>query len=177
MEASSLSPSVLAWLRCFDAAARCGSFTRAAQVLHVSQGAVSQQVKKLEDWAGHALLLRTPAGLVPTPAGVRLLPATQQAFCALDAAVRRLRTAAAAEEAGESGESGHAAPAPPPTRLCLTLRLADGHPGPQDVALRFIGELSGLEPARLALANASPAGRARPTPWRRRTAGTSARRR
>lgn len=88
-----LSPSLLAWLRCFDAAARCGSFTKAAHELHVSQGAVSQQVKKLEDWLGCALLLRTPTGLALTPEGERLVPVTREAFGELQAAVRRLRAA------------------------------------------------------------------------------------
>lgn len=88
----SLSPSLLAWLRCFDAAARCGSFTKAALELHVSQGAVSQQVKKLEDWLGHALLLRETTGLALTPEGERLLPVTREAFGGLEAAVRRLRS-------------------------------------------------------------------------------------
>ena len=45
-----LSPSLLAWLRSFDAAARHGSFTKAAAELCITQGAVSQQVKQLEDW-------------------------------------------------------------------------------------------------------------------------------
>lgn len=67
-----LSPSLLSWLRCFDAAARHGSFTRAAEDLCVSQGAVSQQVKQLEQWLGRLLLLRSPRALTLTPEG-RLL--------------------------------------------------------------------------------------------------------
>ena len=55
-----LSPSLLAWLRSFDAAARHGSFTKAAAELCITQGAVSQQVKQLEDWLRRPLFLRTP---------------------------------------------------------------------------------------------------------------------
>ncbi len=62
-----LSPSLLAWLRSFDAAARHGSFTKAAAELCITQGAVSQQVKQLEDWLRRPLFLRTPRALVPTP--------------------------------------------------------------------------------------------------------------
>ena len=37
-------------LRAFEAAARLGSFTRAANELHVTQAAISHQVKILEEW-------------------------------------------------------------------------------------------------------------------------------
>ena len=53
---NSLSPSLLTWLRCFDAVSRNGSFTIAANELHVTQGSISQQVKKLEEYLGVTLL-------------------------------------------------------------------------------------------------------------------------
>lgn len=84
-----LSPSLLAWLRCFDAAARCGSFAKAADELYVSQGAVSQQVKKLEERLGHILLLRTSAGLTLTAEGERLFTSTRDAFRGLQIAIGR----------------------------------------------------------------------------------------
>lgn len=37
-------------LRAFEAAARCGNFTRAAHELCVTQGAVSRHIATLEDW-------------------------------------------------------------------------------------------------------------------------------
>ena len=39
-------------LRAFDAAARTGSFSAAAEKLNLTHGAVSRQIAKLEDWLG-----------------------------------------------------------------------------------------------------------------------------
>jgi LysR family glycine cleavage system transcriptional activator len=50
-------------LRAFEAAARHMSFTKAADEMNVTQGAVSRQVKALEDYLGFALFERTPKGL------------------------------------------------------------------------------------------------------------------
>ena len=46
-------------MRAFEAAARLGSFSRAAAELHVTHGAVSRQVRALEDWLGAPLFRRT----------------------------------------------------------------------------------------------------------------------
>ena len=56
-------------LRAFEAAARHLSFTKAAAELHVTQGAVSHQVKALEDRLGFKLFLRRHQGLVLTESG------------------------------------------------------------------------------------------------------------
>ena len=56
-------------LSCFEAAARHQSFTRAAQELALTQGAVSRQVAGLEDFLGLALFKRTQHGMTLTPAG------------------------------------------------------------------------------------------------------------
>lgn len=61
-------PSI-AELQAFEVAARQGSFTRAAQELCITQGAVSKQIKSLETFLGVNLFLRTRAGLVLTQAG------------------------------------------------------------------------------------------------------------
>lgn len=55
------------------AVAREGSFTRAAQVLHVAQPALSRQVGLLERQLGVQLLARTPQGIRPTAAGAVLI--------------------------------------------------------------------------------------------------------
>ncbi|MFY9994098.1 MAG: LysR substrate-binding domain-containing protein [Leclercia sp.] len=52
----------LKWLHAFEAAARHGSFTGAAQELGVTPAAVGQLVRSLEDWVGHPLLHRTRTG-------------------------------------------------------------------------------------------------------------------
>ena len=56
----------LSALRAFEAAARHLSFTRAAQELHVTQTAISHQIRALEDLLGVKLFRRLPRGLVLT---------------------------------------------------------------------------------------------------------------
>ena len=56
-------------LRYFWAVAHDGNLTRAAERLHVSQSAVSVQIKKLEEHLGHDLFERRGRGLVLTEAG------------------------------------------------------------------------------------------------------------
>ena len=60
-------------LRAFTAVADRRSMTAAARALHLTQGAVSQQIARLEALAGGPLLARERPGLRPTPAGERLL--------------------------------------------------------------------------------------------------------
>lgn len=61
-------PSLTA-LRCFDASARLSSFTRAAEEVHLTQGAVSHQMLGLESQLGVTLFVRSRAGLRLTAAG------------------------------------------------------------------------------------------------------------
>src|SRR5918999_2094852 len=56
-------------IRCFCAALELGSFTAAADALRVSQPAVAEQVRKLEQTLGAALFVRAGRGVVPTDAG------------------------------------------------------------------------------------------------------------
>jgi len=60
-------------LRSFATVAKMGHLTRAAEKLHLSQPAVSAQIKALEDELELALFERTPSGMVLTSAGARLL--------------------------------------------------------------------------------------------------------
>ena len=59
-------------LRYFVAVVEAGSISRAASVVHVAQPALSQQIADLEERIGMKLLLRTPRGVKPTPAGETL---------------------------------------------------------------------------------------------------------
>jgi len=68
------------WLRTFAAAARHMSFTRAAEELHVTQSAVSQQIRLLEDRLGESLFHRLPQSLQLTEAGKAYLPIVRDAF-------------------------------------------------------------------------------------------------
>jgi len=60
-------------LRYFTALAETGSFGRAAEAVHVSQPALSQQIKEMEAQLGLRLVERQPRGAVLTPAGHELL--------------------------------------------------------------------------------------------------------
>lgn len=67
-------------LRAFEAAARSGSFSAAADALNLTHGAVSRQVAKLEHWLGLRVFERQARGVALTPEGQRLFQRTQEAF-------------------------------------------------------------------------------------------------
>lgn len=80
-ESNPLPP--LEWLRAFEAAARRENFTTAAKELHLTQAAVSQQIRKLESYLGVALFRRLPRGVQLTAEGLAYLPHVQASFGAL----------------------------------------------------------------------------------------------
>lgn len=65
--------ATLRQLKVFEAVARLGSFSRAAEELHLTQPAVSAQVKKLEEHCGLALFEQLGKKIFVTPAGQELL--------------------------------------------------------------------------------------------------------
>lgn len=85
-------PSLSA-LRVFEAAGRHLSFTKAAGELHVTQAAVSHQIKALEEQLGVQLFRRAPRRLLLTDAGQLYLPEVRAAFDRLSAATAHLRRA------------------------------------------------------------------------------------
>ncbi len=87
---SSNLPSLNA-LRAFDATARNLSMSAAAEQLHVTHGAVSRQVRQLEEQLGVRLFERAGRGVRLTPAGARLANTTQQVFSQLEQACDQLR--------------------------------------------------------------------------------------
>ncbi len=78
-------------MRFFEAAARLGSFVGAGEELHVTHGAVSRQIRMLEESLGVALFERRNRGVFLTPQGEQLLAAVQYAFGHLNTAVEALR--------------------------------------------------------------------------------------
>lgn len=72
-------------LRAFQASARCLSFTRAAEELNVTQGAISHQVKGLEEMIGSKLFLRVKQRLQLTEQGKGYLPFVREALDLLHA--------------------------------------------------------------------------------------------
>ena len=69
-------------LRCFITVAREGTVSRAATVLHLTQPAVSLQLKGLEESTGLQLFNRTPGGFTLTEAGATLLPLAHRTISA-----------------------------------------------------------------------------------------------
>ncbi|MEX4006186.1 transcriptional regulator GcvA [Neoaquamicrobium sediminum] len=81
----------LSAVRVFEAAARHGSFTRAADELGMTQAAVSYQIKALEERVGAPLFLRRPRQVELTETGLRLAAASTQALDVLSAAFGTMR--------------------------------------------------------------------------------------
>jgi len=150
-------------LRAFEAAARHLNFSRAADELSVTPGAVSQQIQNLEDYVGAALFKRTPKGLLLTDAAQTALPALREAFdrlaeaaSLLTAAVdgRRLTLTAAPSFAAKwlVPRLGKFEAAHPQVDVWLSagLDLVDLSTGEVDVAIRYgAGRYPGLEVQRL----------------------------
>ena len=59
-------------LRMFATVVRCGSFSKAADILNISQPAISKGVRDFELQVGCRLLNRSPRGVMPTPEGLAL---------------------------------------------------------------------------------------------------------
>ena len=150
-------------LRAFEAAARHLNFSRAADELSVTPGAVSQQIQNLEDYVGASLFRRTPRGLLLTDAAQTALPALREAFdrlaeaaSLLTAAVdgRRLTLTAAPSFAAKwlVPRLGRFEAAHPLVDVWLSadMELVDFGTGEIDLAIRYgAGPYPGLESVRL----------------------------
>ncbi len=77
-------------LKAFEAAARLGSFARAAQELYVTQTAISHQIKLLEEHLGCLLFERRANGLALTPQGHAIYPSISAGFEHFEAAMTLL---------------------------------------------------------------------------------------
>ena len=78
-------------LRAFVEVGQQGSIKAAAQSLNVTSGAVSQQIRLLEDRVGMALFTRERSGLRLTEAGAGVHPALLQAFEQIETALQSLQ--------------------------------------------------------------------------------------
>ncbi|MBI1423845.1 MAG: transcriptional regulator GcvA [Gammaproteobacteria bacterium] len=117
-------------LRAFEAAARHLSFARAADELHVTPAAISQQIKQLEIYLGQPLFRRGKA-LALSDAALAVLPQLTEAFDQLERTVDRLRGA----DAG-----GPLVVSTPPTFAArwLVPRLEDFQTRHPDIELRLL---------------------------------------
>jgi DNA-binding transcriptional LysR family regulator len=94
--ASVVTPD-LRQMRYFATVAKRGSFTRAAEELHVAQQAVSQQVRALEQQLGVTLLERSSRRVTLTPEGEVFLADCRRVLAGADRAARRVQAAARGE--------------------------------------------------------------------------------
>jgi LysR family glycine cleavage system transcriptional activator len=150
-------------LRAFEAAARHLNFSRAADELSVTPGAVSQQIQNLEDYVGASLFKRTPKGLLLTDAAQMALPALREAFDRLAEAASLLTAAVDGRRLTLTAPPSFAAKwlvprlgafeqAHPQVDVWLSaaIELVDLSAGEVDVAIRYgAGRYPGLEVVRL----------------------------
>ncbi len=78
-------------LRAFVTVAKIGQLTRAAEALHVTQPAVTGQIKALEEELGVSLFDRRPGRIALTRAGERLLPEAESVLAAAGSLMGRAR--------------------------------------------------------------------------------------
>lgn len=78
-------------LRAFVTVAKIGQLTRAAEALHVTQPAVTGQIKALEEELGVSLFDRRPGRIALTRAGERLLPEAEKVLAAAGSLIGRAR--------------------------------------------------------------------------------------
>jgi DNA-binding transcriptional LysR family regulator len=102
-------------LAAFEAVVRLGSFTRAAERLHMAQPTVSGHMRKLADAVGLPLLELRDRRVVPTAAGQALLDAAHDIFAALHRADAALAAARRGDPDGGPPDDTLAAPPSPPT--------------------------------------------------------------
>src|SRR5579871_4723151 len=150
-------------LRAFEAAARHLNFSRAADELSVTPGAVSQQIQNLEDYVGVSLFKRTPKGLLLTDAAQTALPALREAFDRLAEAASLLTAAVDGRRLTLTAPPSFAAKwlvprlgafeqAHPQVDVWLSagMELVDLTAGEVDIAIRYGGgRYPGLEVRRL----------------------------
>jgi len=78
-------------LKAFEAAARLKSFTLAAEELHLTQSAISHQIKELEFYFDRQLFTRKSRTVEPTLEGIRFQRSLQRVFASLEAACDEVR--------------------------------------------------------------------------------------
>ncbi|GGC88428.1 LysR family transcriptional regulator [Undibacterium terreum] len=139
-----VTPLILHAMPYFEAAARNRSFTRAAEELHVTQGAVSQQIKGLEEQVGVQLFKRLARGLELTQEGERLFRVVHLALGEIETTVRAIQPAAMAEALVIRSS-------PSFSMMWLMPRLSRFSRLYPDIEIRLRGELFGMSMSRMNL--------------------------
>lgn len=145
-------------LKAFEAAARHGSFSRAAQELHVTSAAISHQMKELEHTLGVALFNRLARGITLTPAGANYRESVAEALKLIANATANIQTERirgplrlslpqSFAQHWLSPRMGSLLRQYPDLQLSIDgqNKLADLHVGEADIAIRFgMGDYPGL---------------------------------
>ncbi len=118
-------------LAAFEAAARHLSLTRAAAELSVTPGAVSKQVKALEDQIGRPLFLRLHRALELTPEGQAVYQSLKDAFERVSATIRQVGSSGSPRSVSIGTTMAFA-------QLWLMPRLGDFWTSHQDIVLDHI---------------------------------------
>jgi LysR family carnitine catabolism transcriptional activator len=150
-------------LEAFIAAARTGSFSAAAELVHVSQPALTSMIKKLEERLGATLFERSSRGAALTPTGRELLPS-------IDRLISELNDTLATVLSGTSPQGGIVSIACIPSVAAdylppLIARFEERHPAVrielQDAMTENRGIVEMLRAGRIDLGLASPSEDAR----------------
>ncbi len=159
-----MTPLPLLGLRAFVEVGRCGSIKRAAPVLGVTPGAISQQIKALERRLGTILFERHHRLLCLSPEGARLFAELDDGFAAIERAMARydgpigrsggvtVTTTPSLAASWLAARLGRFAAAHPAVeiRLQTAVALADLKGGEADLAIRHgAGDYPGLVSERL----------------------------
>lgn len=137
-----VTPLILHAIKYFDAAARNNSFTRAAEELHVTQGAVSQQIRGLEEQIGTKLFTRLARGLTLTTAGERLYRTVSKLLQELDTELQAIHP-----NASDKTLAIRSSPSFSMTWLMPRLNsFSRLHP---EIEIRLLGEMFGMSASRM----------------------------
>jgi len=128
-----LNGQVFVWLHVFSCAARHLSFTRCAEELHITPGAVSQQMRQLEERLGFRLFLRRARGVELSAEGQRLAQTVAEAYGGIEAELLRL-------DAGEIRGTLRLRSIPSFLAKWLTPRLPRFQQRYPDIELRLVAE-------------------------------------
>lgn len=126
-------------LRAFSTVVRFGGVSRAAEALHLTQGAVSKQVQELERWIGAPLFERSRKRLALTPAGERYEKAVRALLAQLEAATLELITS------GDGGGALHLSTLPTFGAKWLIPRLPDFQQRHPQITLHFVPFVHGYD--------------------------------
>ena len=115
-------------LRAFAAIAETGTFTAAAERVHVTQAAISMQIRQLERETGAKLFVRAPRRVILTEAGEKLLDRAHLILREYDAALEEMAALTGAEQGRlRIGSASAMVSADPLPQILKEVRKA--HPG------------------------------------------------